>query len=204
MRQRPSALTAICIIGIILASLASLLGLCGLGGLVMQFSGQQMALDPDMLAFQQKWLPVTTTILFVKLVLIGVVFFGTLSALNLHPKGRKRLLIAMWAGLVFEVAQIYPTVTMQLETFEIMKDEVVMQQPPGGGFSQEQFMELIKGMVIAVGVGLALLKGGYYCWGVVYASLDSTRRLFGEEGFEEPDADQANDRKHNREYDEYA
>lgn len=187
--KRPGILTAICIIGIVLASLGGLGGLCGLGSAVVQLSGQQLAMDAEMQAFQQRWLPVSLTIICFKMVVVGLLFYGTISALRLAPHGCKWLGIAMWAGLIFEVGQIYPIISMQLQVFDLMKDDLMRQQPPGGPLDPDQFLELIKGMSIAMGVGLSLLKAGYYCWGIMYTSRESTRQLFARQSLDDDEFD---------------
>lgn len=178
--RRPGVLTAICILGLILAALGALNGLCGIVGVAVQLTGQNFGPPPppDMKAFQDQWFPVSATLVVLKLAVVCLLFYGCLAALNLWESGRKWLLIAMWSGIAFELIQIYPTVAIQMQVFELIKDD--LHQPPmgPGGPSPEQFFEMIKGLSVAIGVGFPLLRLGFYAWGVTYASKDSTRQLF--------------------------
>ncbi|MEZ5939889.1 MAG: hypothetical protein R3C18_00770 [Planctomycetaceae bacterium] len=204
MNRRNGVLTALCIIGMVLAFMGTMSCLLGILGLVIQASGQHIGPppQPEIIEFQQKWFPITTTILGARMIVVGLLLVGCVSALNEFPNARKRFLIAMWAGLLFELLVIYPTVSMQLQVTELMKEDLLNQQqglPPN--ISPDQFFEMIKGLSIAIGVAWALLKSGYFCWGIMYASSAPTDDILRErfsamadreiddEGFDDEDDD---------------
>ncbi|MCA9029764.1 MAG: hypothetical protein KDA66_03085 [Planctomycetaceae bacterium] len=177
MNRRNGILTALCIVGVVLAFMGALACLLGIAGVLLQASGQQLGPppQPELLEFQEKWFPITTSILGLRIVVVALLFLGCVSALNEFPNARRRFLTAMWAGLLFELLIIYPTVSMQMQIIEFMKEDLLRQQqgmPPN--FSPDQFFEMVKGLSIAMGVTWSLLKAGYYSWGIMYASSASS------------------------------
>ncbi|MEZ6067280.1 MAG: hypothetical protein R3B90_16610 [Planctomycetaceae bacterium] len=141
--MRPSGLTAVCILGIILASLGAIGWCLGGAGLAMQASGvNQMNLTPppggggpeveeiqrrqeemlkDLQVVQDKYMIVNVALWVWQLVTVTLLFIGCIAGLKMAPSSVKWLKYAMFNGIAFELGRLGPQIMMQRETFAVMQ-----------------------------------------------------------------------------------
>lgn len=204
--MRPKGLTAICIIGFILAGL----GFFALsGGLIWGIFGEEltegmlklMPLPPAQLqqqmdlqqplydeigAIQTRWLPVTITLTILHLVLIALLFVGGARALKMRPKAGKLLAAAMLFAILFELGRVYPNLLLQEESMEVSMrhNERVMQT--SGNPAQTRAMinftrriqEVSMALAYLIAGGWLLAKVGFYGTSLWYLNRKSVKALF--------------------------
>jgi hypothetical protein len=197
MSRRPSGLSAVCIIGLILGGLGSLMWCFGGFSLVMQLAGTNpfapdpAALPPEMQgpqaemlreaeALGQKYMVVNTLIWAWQLVTLVLLFVGCIAGLRMTPRALVWLKRAMINGLAFELVRAVPTIAMQLETVGMMER---MMQGMGGGRPGAAPPPGMKTFLVAFSLGFAALlilaKLGYYGWGLWYVSRENVQNWFG-------------------------
>ncbi|MGH7135409.1 MAG: hypothetical protein ACREHD_06690, partial [Pirellulales bacterium] len=102
---------------------------------------------------------------------------GGILTLRLRPQGRKILLVAFSAGIVFELAQIWPTAEVIPFTERTMQLTMEAQQKEMAGKGQNAqdaaammriMIKAIAVMQVAMMVGMLLAKGGFYGFGLWY------------------------------------
>ena len=201
--MRPKFLTAICIIGLCLAVMGGVTLIGGLGGLLLQplimnlFSALQGSMPPaqaqsqlqmfqDLAALQRQHLPLMVAQLVMQAAVVVLLFVTCIKALRTKPTIRKWLLIALLAGLCFELFRVYPTVVMMRETQAITARSMqgMMQGMPGSPANvpmmrfMSAYMRFVTTMSLVVSIGWTLLKVGYFGASVWYVSRRSARDYF--------------------------
>ncbi len=203
-RQRPGGLTAICVLAIVLGALGLMTGCFGL--LSQAFNQQiqtglagiqagdnkelgeiQNEMNAKVLTASAKYAWLNKLLAVVQFAVAGSLLAGGIMSLKLRPLGRKLLLSAFVAAIVFEGARLYPTMAVQREMAPIMAEYMPRmmkaQAPPGGqppgmheAMSGIMSAAMIVGMVISV--GMVAVKAVFYVIGIVYLRKPSVAQLF--------------------------
>ncbi len=199
-RNRPGALTALAVIGIVLGSLTGLGGLNKMATLAFQDALQQMGqihddprastevrqrlqrqqrMQEDIQEVQRGWLPIhwalaPTSILFGVFLIVG----GALS-LKLSRTGRKILIWTCVVGIAFDMARGTADIMMTLQISRVWQEHMTeMTAGTPGSEMASGMMGAAAGMGLAFGAAWVALKVGYYLWGVVYLTTDRMRDLY--------------------------
>ena len=203
--RRPGALTAICVIAIILGGLGLL---TSVGGLVSQIflpwiqstfstpatgSGPmqvQAEMQGEMNQVGSKFRAVNIVLAAAQLPLTICLLAGGIMALNGKRLGRKILAGACLAAIAFVVAHTVVAMIVQWQTVGVMSrfmPKMIAAQPGGANVQQaEQMVTTIMSISGYVGMAIvgaiALTKLIYYGLSVAYLNRQSTRAFFGDAG----------------------
>lgn len=200
--MRPKGLTAICIIGIILAGLGFI---SVSGGLLWWIAGnrffetmsnfgpvnpQQAELQETMMhevaELQQRWAPVTIALTIVQAVLVVLLLVASIKGLRLR-KGAGRLLATTMAfSLLFELARIYPNYMLQQGSQEINEHYQNSLMQTGGNAPQtrvaftvmKQAQQVTMVVTYLIMGSWLIAKLGYYGTALWYVNRKDVRMLF--------------------------
>jgi len=199
-RQRPGALTPICVVAFVLALLAlsssvltltfggpssmpSFGNLYSGGGATAQIQQQMMR---DMMAALEPWQPWTTALAWINLAVASLLGVGGLLAIRIRSPGARLLLAALGGALLAEVMGAPLMVVTQRAMSTAMERWIPQMLASAGGTALppafEQSMEwamrssLLTGIVL--GVLFALAKMGFCAYGIWYLRRPATRALF--------------------------
>jgi len=206
--SRPTSVTVIAIVAIVLGSLSTCCGLYAGFGLVMtdrlQAMSDQMAqvgqpegsasvraqreMQAELVTFQAGWAPFTGSFVVIQLLVALLCILGGALALSAKPIGRSMLMGAFGLGTVFELGRSVVETLMQFQVIAItqryMTQIVAASQngrplPPGFG----QTMGAVMGGASIAGIVFmllwALIKIGYYVSSLVLLRREEVRRYFG-------------------------
>jgi len=141
------------------------------------------------------WKPFTYGSLFLKAGVVSLLLFGGVKAYRMASDGRKLLLTAFVAGILFEALSLYPMFRVQQLTVEVttkyQKRLMEAQQPPGAKmpveaeaiFETAMKIGLLIGLLITV--GWILLKLLFYAYGIYYMRKPEVVTLYEGEGSSE-------------------
>ncbi|HXT59609.1 MAG TPA: hypothetical protein VN699_13295 [Pirellulales bacterium] len=205
MSRRTGGLTAVCVIAIVVGVLGVLSGLSQIANLTVGGRMQsamlalQPQINPGMQAAQQEMLEKTLAVnakyaiylwisIGMQLVLALAMIVGAILALSMRPAGRRILLAALVASLLFEPARTVLTSTIVKETGPItaqyMQNLGKVSAPPGAK-PPPGFEEMMGGMsqaVVAVQwvvlIGMAAAWCIFYLVGVWYLAQPAVKALF--------------------------
>ena len=202
---RPSSLTLVAVLAIVLGALSMCCGLYAGAGLVMtdrlqamsqQLAGagraaddplvrEQRALQAELVSFQAGWAPYTGAFVVLQLAVGLACLLGGGLALAGKGLGRAVLLSAFGAGALVELVRGVAETVMQFEQAELTKRYlarvmVSAQQGRHGAPGMEQTMGAVMGGATAAAVVLlllwALLKLAYYVAGALVLRREDVRR----------------------------
>jgi hypothetical protein len=202
--QRPGGLTALCILAIVLGAFGVLSGLGGIAAAALQGPMQNMVaqLQPqqgkeaarvqqqiadESREFAQRHIVRNTLFSLARLFVASCLLAGGILTLRLHPQGRKILIVAFSAGIVFELAQIWPMVEVIPFTQRTMQLTMEAQQKgmPGKGQNAEDAAAMMRIMVKAIAAmqvvmmaAMLLAKSGFYAFGLWYLTRPRISTLF--------------------------
>lgn len=201
--HRPGGLTAICILAIVLGALGALLGLAALAApalqgpmqnVVAQWQPQedeeaaraQQQIAEETREFAQRHIVRNTLFAVGRLVVATSLLVGGVLSLRLGPRGRKALLVAFAAGIVFELAQLWPNleaIPLTQRAFQLGMEAQHRQMPNGPQAGDMQALGRIMGkaiaaMQVAMIAGMLLAKCGFYAFGLWYLTRPHTALLF--------------------------
>ena len=201
--MRPKGFTAICIIGLVL----SVLGFLGLAtsafwwvmteqmgemmnqlnpGINQQQAEVQSAMYTEISELQWRWAKVTIPLMVAHTILVGMLFVGSIKGLKMREGAGKLLAIAMIAGIVLELAWIYPTHRIQQESQEISMRGTEQMMSTTGNPAQarammnmtKQFQEIGVAIGYAITAGWLIAKLSYYGTGLWYVNRREFKQLF--------------------------
>ena len=206
--SRPTSVTVIAIVAIVLGSLSTCCGLYAGFGLVMtdrlQAMSDQMAqvgqpegsasvraqreMQAELFTFQAGWAPFTGSFVVIQLLVALLSILGGALALSAKPIGRSMLMGAFGLGTVFELGRSVVETLMQFQVIAItqryMTQIVAASQngrPLPAGFGQT--MGAVMGGASIAGIVFmllwALIKIGYYVSSLVLLRREEVRRFFG-------------------------
>jgi len=206
--SRPTSVTVIAIVAIVLGSLSTCCGLYAGFGLVMtdrlQAMSDQMAqvgqpegsasvraqreMQAELVTFQAGWAPFTGSFVVIQLLVALLSILGGALALSAKPIGRSMLMGAFGLGTVFELGRSVVETLMQFQVIAItqryMTQIVAASQngrPLPAGFGQT--MGAVMGGASIAGIVFmllwALIKIGYYVSSLVLLRREEVRRFFG-------------------------
>lgn len=202
--HRPGGLAALCILAMVLGAFGVLSGLGGIAAAVLQGPMQDMMaqLQPhedeeaahaqqqivdEAKEFAQKHVVRNTLFALARLCVASCLLAGGILTLRLHLYGRKILLIAFSAGILFELAQIWPMVEAIPFTERTMQLAMEAQQKEMAGKGQnaqdaEAMMRIMikamGAMQVAMMAAMLLTKAGFYGFGLWYVTRPRIAALF--------------------------
>jgi len=204
-RQRPGGLTVICVLAIVLGALGLMTGCFGLlsqafnqqmqnglaglqAGANKEAAELQQEMNAKVVAASAKFAWLNMLLAVVQLAVAASLLVGGIMSLKLRPLGRKLLLGAFVAAIVFEAARIYPTISVQQAMVPIMAEympKMMKAQAPPGGQQPAGMDQAMSSIMSALGiVGMVFfvvtvaVKGVYYAIGIVYLRKPSVALLF--------------------------
>lgn len=197
----------VCIAAIVLGALGILMGLFGVISAVARPVMQEMMKPPqsgmpaeqfnvetemqrETQAITNRWLPLTLPLRIVEMVVSVCLIVGAIRSLRLRPAGRILLVIALWAAVVVELVQLFPTIAIQRETMtvtskymsDIMENSAPkgQQMPAGLDNTMKSVTNVVFIVMIAIVALLTLAQVAFYVFGAVYMVRPSVRELFAE------------------------
>ena len=199
-RQRPGALTLICIFAFLLAVLAFLGSASSLvfggpgamqtfanlhaGGAAAAHIQQQMI--TDMMAALEPWQPWATTLAWINLAVGVLLTTGGLLAIKMRSPGDRLLLVAFGSALLADVMGTPLMVASQRAMNAAMESWIPLiinstgdpNMPPG--FEQTMQWMMRAGLLVSIVFGalLVLAKMGFCGYGIWYLRKPATRALF--------------------------
>ncbi|HVX11793.1 MAG TPA: hypothetical protein VHC22_11480 [Pirellulales bacterium] len=204
---RPGGLTALCILVIVLGALGILTGLMGILGAVFQDKMQatvaqlqpagdkqaariQEQINQETRDFQAKHVIRNGILLAVRLLIAGCLLTGGIFSLRLHPFGRKTLLAAFAAGIVFEIVMVWPTVEAIPLTQRAMQLSMEAQQQGPNAADMKAMLRVmgkaITALQIALIAAMLLVKCGLYAFGLRYLTRPRIASLFVRQATADP------------------
>jgi len=206
--RRPTGLTAVCVIAIILGGLGlagSLMGVVGLTvgssmqkaftlppqpGMDTQVIDAQLAMQREIQAVADRYWGYNLAFVLACLFVAGGLLAGGIIALGIKPAGRALLIGAFAVAVVFEVLRAVFQVFMQVEMVAVMSDSIsrIMEAASPAGAPGAEQAATIAAVATQVGmfVGIAfvcvyvLAKLIFYAVGIHYLRRPSVQRLFGQ------------------------
>lgn len=207
--MRPKGLTAICIIGIILAGLGfiSVSGgllwwiagnrffetMSQLGSLNPQQAQLQETMMHEVVELQQRWAPFTIALTILQAVLVVLLLVAAIKGLRMR-KGAGRLLATTMAfAILLELARIYPNYMLQQGSQEINTryQNTLMQTGGNAPRARAAFTVMKQAQQVTMVVTYLIMgswviaKLGYYGTALWYVNRKDVRLLF------EPEAETA-------------
>ena len=205
--SRPTALTVVAVVAIVLGVLSSCCGLYAGFGLVvsdrMQAASQRLAsvgrsaddpavhdqlvMQAELLAFQRSWAPFTGGAVVLQLFVALLCILGGALALAGKDVGRVMLLGTFVFGTLFELGRGVVEAFMQFQMSDITRrfmaramETAQHGRPPVPGMGQT--MGAVMGGATAAGIVVlllwALVKVAYYVTGSVMLRREDVRRFF--------------------------
>jgi hypothetical protein len=198
----PVWLKVVCIVSIVLGALGLLMAMTGIAGQLFAAEAQESTLkmmeafqvggvppaikeiQKEMMdasvAVQRRWMPINLAISIVHLFVAAALLAGGIQALRMKPSGRKLLLMALVAAILFEIGRLPPTGIMQWEMTKVVGQfsQRLMDAaapsgkalPPGQKKTIQMVMRtsMVAGTLIGVltALGLAIVKLAFYAAGV--------------------------------------
>lgn len=195
---RPGGLTALCILAIVLGALGVLIGLFGIAAAALQGPLQDLVaqMQPDgdeetaqlqqeigdeSREFAERHLIRNIVFAIARLFVAGGLFVGGILAFRLRKPGRKVLLLAFAAGIVFELCQIWPLIDAAQFTERIMNAQQLGGGPNADDDAQAMMrimMKVIAAMQIVMMAAMALIKTAFYGFGWWYLSRPHIAALY--------------------------
>jgi hypothetical protein len=202
-KMRPGALTASCILVLVLGILGLLTGLCGV--VTLPFAGQlqgSLLLKPgpdanplekaqydyqiESIAIQRQYIVLNFTLTAVLVVLASLMTVGAIMALRWRPAGRGFLVYVLLAVIVFEMVRMAVTLVVSLETLPATDHFVatLQREAEGGGIntgSANALASFARGTMIftiVAGVAWPFIKVILYGLIARYLASPKVRDLF--------------------------
>jgi len=201
-KVRPTALTVICVLGIVFGGLGLLTG--GVGLLSQLFSSQiqqavtagqsglsgpvaeaQSQIVTRTLDISRKYNPVNIPLTIVKIVIEGALLIGSIMALGLKLSGKNMLAGALIAAAILESIQFIPRVMMQRETqaaiADLMPQIMAAQEGARGlpaGFDMSSVMNGMGTVTLVLGLFWLAVKIVLYVLGTRYLRRPDVEALF--------------------------
>jgi hypothetical protein len=197
--RRPGGLTAVCVLAIILGFLAlgsafgttcgvvmNLLG--GVGGMFSSGMGGeleeiQVKMYREVAAFSNQFVVIHVLIILLLVVLGTALLVGGFRSMKLIEAGRRTLVAACSAAILFEIVRCGWMLFEQMQTMAIMRtnlsritDSLADGAGPARAMQGIMSVSLYAGVVFAV--GWLALKLAYFIFAVIYLRKDSVRRIF--------------------------
>ncbi|MEO8496057.1 MAG: hypothetical protein ABI614_13385 [Planctomycetota bacterium] len=198
--SRPGALTAICIVVVVLGVLGLFSGVMKgvnvlFGAKMQQAFGSMGAASPQQAKVQQEMNAATaavitrfaaanTVLCIAQVLLCGGLVYSGLKTLGLKTAGRKLLLAICVCMLVFEIGQMITVVLQQLSLSPIMELYLprMMKDSSGNNAGAEKFGQIIARVSIIVGIvmqcGWTLTKFVFYAFAIRYLGKATVIALF--------------------------
>lgn len=205
--SRPTSVTVIAVVAIVLGTLSTCCGLYAGFGLVMsdrlqamsqQMAGvgrsaddpavrEQRAMQEELIAFQRGWAPFTGSFVVIQLFVALLSILAGSLALSGKGVGRMMLMGTFVVGTIFEIGRSIVETLMQFQAMDVTQRYMgrvmaATQQgrPPVAGM--EETMGAVMGgtTVAAIVIMLlwALVKIGYYVSGLFLMQREDVRRYF--------------------------
>jgi hypothetical protein len=197
MPARPAGLSAICIIGLVLAGLGTLTWCIGGFGLVTQAMGnaaqpalgggdvpeemreaQQRAME-ELNQIGKDWLVVNTAVWVWQTVSLVLLFVGCIAGLRMAKSSIGWLKCAMFNGMLFEITRLVVTILQQQETLPVVERMMNEMNGPNGQGMPAGIMQVAGGIAIAMMVAKTIALLAYYVWGAWYVSRASLATELG-------------------------
>lgn len=204
---RPTSVTVIAIVAIVLGALSTCCGLSAGFSLVMndrlqamnhQLAGvghraddpvvsEQRAMQAELTTFQHRWAPFSGSVVVLQLFIAILSILAGALTLSGKSVGRVMLLVMFGAGTLFEIARTTGETLMQFQMTDVMQRYMgrVMTasqhgRPPVQGL--EQTMGAVVGGATVAGIVMmllwALVKIAYYVTGLFVMQRADVRRYF--------------------------
>lgn len=196
---RPGGLTALCILAIVLGALGLMTGLLGLAAAALQDPLQKLAagIQPEQgeeaarmqqqvadesRDFAKQHFVRNLVFSLARLVVASCLLFGGIFALRLNAAGRKILLFAFAAGILFELFQIWPMIEVLGFTDRVMEmqQQMVGNAPNGGDAAgtMRLMAKMVAVMQVAMMGGMLLTKIACYGFGLWYLTRPHISALY--------------------------
>ena len=197
---RPGALTAVCVIAIVLGALGLFGALISCGGLAFRGRMQQLVtmggppgagdeaaeiqqMQDDIAAVQGKYLAFNVGFVAAHFVVAASLLAGGILTLAMRPAGRTVLVSVCGAAIVFELVRAVFQTIVQMETAAVMTPhfEELMAKGGGGGPSADLMVNAMRVGVfigLALGIGFVLAKIVYYSISLVYLRKPHVKARF--------------------------
>jgi len=196
--QRPSKLTTICIVSLVICLFALLTAATAASGGMgasnpfsqMAEMGQpaevvqmQRAMTAEIQAATKEWARWYAAIVFLNLALTGLLVSGSVLALKMTRPGDKLLGFGFAVGIASELVAILPTIAVQRTTMEVMERWMPgMMAQSGTGAELDQTLSSIMRVSMVAGMTMAaifaLAKLGFFAWGLKYLRHSEVRARF--------------------------
>jgi hypothetical protein len=200
-RVRPTALTVICVLGIVFGVLGLLTG--GIGLLSQLFSSQiqqavtagqtgitgpaaeaQAQIVTRTMDISKRYNPVLIPLTVVKILVEGALLIGSIMTLGFKLSGKSMLAGALIAAAILETIQFIPRAMMQRETQAAVADlmpQIMAAQGAGGmpaGFDMSSMMNGIGTIALVFGLFWLAAKIVLYVLGIKYLRRPDIEALF--------------------------
>jgi hypothetical protein len=195
---RPGALTAICVIAIVLGAMGLLGALVGCGNLVLGAQIQQVfssstspvaddqvdqiqEMKEEMIAVQGNYVAFNVFFVSLGFFVAAALLTGGSMALSLRPAGRTLLAAACAAAVVFELLRAVLDTIVKMEMFAVMTqhfEELIGQGGGAAGGNPELVIKTVAYVGLALGLGFALTKVVFYLISFVYLRKPQVRARF--------------------------
>jgi len=190
-QQKPTGLTVVSVICLILGAIGTFTGLLGLVTTIFQsFAGdlQGMPGDPKIAEMQRKIQQLQQLQFVPNLVangfnlLVGsLLFTGAIGVLGLKEWGRNLLRNALLVATIFAILRGIYMIWLQYRSIEVIKEIMPASQSGDAGvFAMVMQAGLILGVVI--GLAWAAVLAGFYLWSRSYLNKPSIVSLFDASG----------------------
>jgi hypothetical protein len=196
---KPGALTAVCVIAIVLgimgvlavciggaglAASSTLQGMLTVGPNATPFDKAQIELQQEMMAINGRYLPIAVVLLGVQLVVSPLLIVGGVKALSMQHSGRRLLIYAFIAVIIFEVVRTAFQLYLQMQMLPLYDEMAMRLAREGGNTPQvEMFQRIGKGSAM-FGVVFLIFWGAVklvlYGLSARYLSLPKTIDVYDE------------------------
>lgn len=206
---RPSGLTFICVLALVLGSAGLLIGcttmasqvfasgvqntLAGMsGGANQQAVEIQKEMNARALAITARYKWVTLPLVAIKIFVEAALLIAAIMSLGLKIRGRSWLLAALFAATVFEVIYVVPAILIQRETQAVMSEMMpklmdaqqgANKAPPGLNNVMSTFFSAVGVAAIVFALVWLAAKLAFYVYGIKYLNLPEVVSLFAPANF---------------------
>ena len=187
-QQKPSGLTAVTVICLILGVMGIIGGVLGVGVTILQnvtsgfevtqINGQQVDMQSKMLELQQDQFIPNLIINGCSLIVGSLLVIGAIGVLRMKESGRNLLRTALLVAAIFVVLRSIVMIWMQYRTMNAMK-EVMAAAQGKGPVPLETIMQASMTAGIVIGLIWVAALVGFYLWSRSYLSQPSVAALFG-------------------------